>query len=87
MLRPRPNHYYDKDTGYSYGPDCAQCEEHETKIACCQDFLIGILEQLYGDHALNVDALENCIDELCGTLGVNFPQKQLNVLRKYREAA
>jgi hypothetical protein len=60
---------------------CIGCDERQEKLNNAAHWLEGILERLYATDNLNVAALENEFDELCGYLDVKLPKGEMPIQR------
>jgi len=63
-----------------------ECDcEDESLVEKAQEYLKGILDQLYGYEEINVELLENNLDELSHLLGVELPGGILSVQRRWND--
>lgn len=61
---------------------CVYCEEHDTAKQDTTEFMLGILEQLYGKERYDDAMLENCLDEVAAYFGLKLPQTKLAIKPK-----
>lgn len=61
--------------------ECLECTKTEKRISSAQEFLGAVIDELSSDKPLDLDNLVWQLDELCGYLGMQFPQRNLNVTR------
>jgi len=59
--------------------ECKSCEDYEKKMSDAGMFLGEIVELLYGEDEFNLASFENCMEELCGLLKVEFNPKLVNI--------
>jgi len=44
------------------------------------DYMVGILQALYGDQPMDQEQLEHCIEELANLFDLNLPNRDLQVV-------
>jgi molybdopterin/thiamine biosynthesis adenylyltransferase len=63
--------------------ECFDCMHKENKIDDIKYWLTNLLEQLYSDEKLDIQDAENCLEELCGVVGIKIPKRDIAIERKH----
>jgi len=67
---------------YAYEPPSKRCcEEHMQKMDQAAGYLEEVLNHLYSKDALDANAFENKLDELCWILGIELRKEDLQIQR------
>lgn len=54
----------------------------EENIYLIQDYMQGILDNLYSEDPLKKEDLDHCIEEICALTGNKFPRNTLTIERE-----
>ena len=57
-------------------------EFHEGHVAQAGDYLLGVIEELYGEKAFDHDKFEGCLEQLADMLSVDMPITPLTMRPK-----
>lgn len=67
---------YDEDR-----PTLQEFEDRERRLENIEEYIHGVLSEIYGDKDLDIYSLEWYLEELASQVGVNIPKKQIRLQR------
>jgi hypothetical protein len=74
-----PTEYDDGDR--EYPPSWRDFEEMQKSLSTIEDFLKGVLDEVFGEQELNPDRLSWYLDEIAHQVDVKIPNKQIRLKR------
>lgn len=73
---------YDDYIDYPSQPDWKEFEDMKCKLSTIEDYLKGVIDELYNDEELDLMRMEDYLDEIACQVGLKIPDKILRIGRR-----